>query len=57
MPPHIYQDAINLVVNLFARRGPSVFIYASMQTFLCGKVDYSNTFIITIFTQTLIPNR
>jgi len=55
---------INLIVNLPLRRGPGVFMnglvqepYAlKNQIFWCGKVYYSDTIIITVLMQTLIPN-
>jgi len=64
MPSRICQYVINLIVNPPLRSGPGVFMnglvpepYAlKSQIFLCGKVYYSNTIIITVLMQTLIPN-
>jgi len=56
MPSLIYRYLINLVVSFPIRSGPGVFMNVSVRVncafnnyiFLCDKVYYSNTIIITI---------
>jgi len=56
MPSSIYQYVINLVVSLPIRRGPGVLMNVAVRehralnnyVFLCGKVYYSSTIIITL---------
>jgi hypothetical protein len=57
MPPPIYQNTVNLIVNLSIRRHPCNFMNVTMwehctsdrQIFGCDKVYYSNSIIITNF--------
>ena len=64
MPSLICKDVFNLMVSLYSRKSPGVFMTDSMteqctfdnQIFGCGKVYYSNTIITTILMKTLLPN-
>ena len=64
MPSPVYQYEIKLVVSLPIKGGPGVLMNVLAQErhalhnqiFLCGKVYYPNTIIITILMYTLIPN-
>ena len=56
MPSPLYQHVISLVLSLPIKRGPGVLMNVSLQEhravnnqiFLCGKVYYSNTVIVTV---------
>jgi len=64
MPSPIYQFVINLVLSLPIKRSPAVLVNVSVREhralnnliFLCGKVYYSKSIIITILMQNLIPS-
>ena len=64
MPSPTYQDVITLVVSLPIRRVRGVLMNVSVQghfalnnqIFLCGKVYYFNTIIISILIKAHIPS-